>query len=99
MPIVRKRQIEALAQMNGEQIERFIESLPAEKAQVTELFEYLEDRLERDPCDHSLRYAMQFMMEKHLNFPKMTSWLNDNGGYCDCKVLEQITPEWRRVFE
>jgi len=99
MPVVRKRQIENLEQLSGEELEAFVNSLPAEKENIEDLFDYLEIRLEKDPCNHSLRFAMQFMMENRLNFPKITSWLNDNGGYCDCKVLEQITPEWRKVFD
>lgn len=99
MPILRKRQIENLAQMNGEEIEAFLESLPAPKEQIENLFDYLEMRLEREPCNHSLRFAMQFMMEKRLNFPKVTHWLNENGGYCDCKILETIVPEWRKAFD
>lgn len=99
MPIFKKREIEKLEQMNGEELEAFIENLPAPKEKLEDLFDYLEMKLERADCDHSLRYAMQFMMEKRLNFPKVTAWLNNNGGYCDCKVLEQIVPEWRKVFD
>lgn len=98
MPIFKKREIEKLEQMNGEEIEAFLESLPAPKEKIEGLFDYLETRLEREECNHSLRYAMQFMMENRLNFPKVTAWLNNNGGYCDCKVAEQIIPEWRKVF-
>ena len=39
-----------------------------------------------------------FMMENGLDFGKLTNWLNNNGGYCDCKVMEQIAPIWRRKF-
>jgi hypothetical protein len=41
---------------------------------------------------------MKFMMDRGLNFGKFTSWLTNNGGYCDCKVMEQIAPIWRRKF-
>ena len=99
MPIFKKREIEKLEQMSGEEIEAFLENLPAPKEKIEDLFNYLEFKLERDECKHSLRYAMQYMMENRLNFPKVTAWLNNNGGYCDCKVLEQITLEWRKVFD
>jgi hypothetical protein len=99
MPIIKKREIENLQQMSGDEIEAFLKSLPAKKEEIERLFDYLETRTEREPCDHSLRFAMQFMMEKRLNFPKVTAWLNNNGGYCDCKVLEQIVPEWRKAFD
>ena len=99
MPIIRKREIENLTQMSGEEIEVFLENLPARKEELESLFAYLETRIGRESCNHSLRYAMQFMMENRLNFPKVTAWLNENGGCCDCKVLESIVPEWRKVFD
>ena len=99
MPIVKKREIENLHQMSGEEVERFLKNLPAKKEELESLFDFLEIKLEREDCDHSMRFAMQFMMQKRLNFPKVTSWLSSNGGYCDCKVLEQIVPEWRKVFD
>ena len=98
MPVVRKRQIENLEQLSGEELQAFIDSLPAGQASISELLNYLEDQLYDKECNHSLRYSMQFMMENHLNFPRITSWLNDNGGYCDCKVMEQIAPQWRNKF-
>ncbi|MCW5955920.1 MAG: DUF2695 domain-containing protein [Pyrinomonadaceae bacterium] len=84
--------------MSGEELERFLDSLPERQETVSELLDYLEDELFETECDHSLRHAMKFMMERGLNFPKFTSWLNNNGGYCDCKVMEQIAPIWRRKF-
>ncbi|MGI8556321.1 MAG: DUF2695 domain-containing protein [Pyrinomonadaceae bacterium] len=99
MPIIKKREIENLEQMNGEEIEAFIARLPAGQEEIERLFDYLETRLERESCNHSLRYAMQFMMERRLNFPKITAWLSQNGGYCDCKVLEEIVPAWRKKFD
>ena len=98
MPILRKRQIENLAQMNGEELNKFLDSLSAEKEDIEDLFDYLEMKQECESCNHTLRFSMQFMMENHLNFPKLSSWLQENGGYCDCKVLEQIAPEWRKAF-
>ena len=90
MPVVRKREIENLEQLSGEQLQAFIDTLPAGKESIGELLD--------KECNHSLRYSMQFIMENRLSFPKITSWLNDNGGYCDCKVMEQIAPIWRAKF-
>ncbi len=99
MPILRKRQIENLAQLSGEELEQFLESLPAGRFDLEDLFDFLEYKLEDEPCNHSLRFAMQFMMENRLNFPRVSSWLQENGGFCDCKVLEQIVPPWRKAFD
>ena len=98
MPILKKREIENLAQMSGEELEQFLSTLPAGRFDIEDLFDYLEFKLEREECNHSLRFAMQYMMENRLDFPKLTSWLQQNGGFCDCKVLEQIAPEWRKAF-
>jgi hypothetical protein len=98
MPILRKRQIENLEQLSGEELAAFIDSLPAGQATIAELLDHVEDELYEIECDHSLRHAMRFMMEKQLNFGKITSWLNDNGGYCDCKVLAEIAPLWQSKF-
>lgn len=99
MPILKKREIDNLQQMSGEELEAFLETLPAGQDDVEDLFFYLEDKLEREECKHSLRFSMQYMMENRLNFPRVSSWLQQNGGYCDCKVLEQIAPAWRAAFD
>jgi hypothetical protein len=98
MAILRKREIENLEQMSGEELEAFLDTLPAGPETVSELLDYLEDDLYDSECNHSLQKSMKFMMERKLDFPKLTSWLNNNGGYCDCKVMEQIAPIWRKKF-
>jgi hypothetical protein len=98
MPILRKREIENLEQMSGEELQGFLETLPAGQETVSELLDHLEDELFDAECNHSLQHSMKFMMDRGLNFGKFTSWLTNNGGYCDCKVMEQIAPIWRRKF-
>ena len=98
MPILRKREIENLEQLSGEELQAFLVSLPAGQETISELLDFLEDELFDKECNHSLQYSMRFMMESKLDFPKITSWLSNNGGYCDCKVMEQIAPIWRKKF-
>ena len=98
MAILRKRQIVNLGQMNGEQLEVFRNAIPAAQESVSQLLDRVEDEIYESECDHTLRYAMRFMMERGLNFPKITNWLNENGGYCDCEVMKQIAPYWREKF-
>jgi hypothetical protein len=98
MPILKKRQIENLEQMSGQELQAFIDTLPAEQHTVSELLDFVEDELYGTECNHSLQYSMRYMMENRLDFGKITSWLTGNGGYCDCKVMEQIAPKWRAKF-
>jgi len=98
MPIVRKREIENLEQMSGEELQAFLDSLPERQETISKMLDYIEDELYDSECDDHLKHAMRFMMDNGLNFPNLTSWLNRNGGYCDCKVMEQIAPLWRAKF-
>jgi hypothetical protein len=98
MPIIRKREIENLEQMTDDELRAFLDSLPEEQDTISEMLDYIEDELYETECDDHLRHAMRFMMDNHLDFPKLTSWLNDNGGYCDCEVMKQIATKWRAKF-
>src|SRR5258705_12232378 len=98
MPIVRKREIENLEQLSGQELQAFLDSLPARQDTISEMLDFIEDELYDSECNHSLQYAMRFMMDNRLDFPKLTSWLNENGGYCDCKVMAEIAPIWRTKF-
>ncbi|MFN2500984.1 MAG: DUF2695 domain-containing protein [Pyrinomonadaceae bacterium] len=84
--------------MSGEELEAFLDSLPARHETISGLLDHVEDELYGSECNHSLQYAMRYMMGNHLDFGKITAWLTDNGGYCDCKVMERIAPEWRNKF-
>ena len=99
MPIIKKREMDNLEQMSGEELEEFLDSLPAGQDDIEDMLDFIETKLEREQCNHSLRFAMQFMMENRLNFSKLTPWLQQNGGFCDCKVMEQIAPAWRNAFD
>jgi hypothetical protein len=98
MPILRKREIENLEQLSGEELQAFLDSLPARQHTISELLDFVEDELFENECNHSLQLSMRFMMENGLDFGKLTNWINNNGGYCDCKVIEQIAPIWRKKF-
>ena len=98
MPILRTREIENLEQLSGEELKAFIDLLPAGQQTISEMLDYIEDELYGSECNDTLRHAMKFMMDNRLDFPKLTSWLNNNGGYCDCKVMAEIAPRWRAKF-
>ena len=99
MPLIKKRQLEVWASLSGEERQRFIESLPASKEQIEDLFDFIDKHLQSESCIHNLRFTMQFLMERRLDMPKIMSWLNENGGYCDCEVLQNIEPSWFRAFD
>ncbi len=99
MAIVKKREVEIMAQLSGEELERHLEKLPAKKEQFDGLFDFLESKIENQPCDHTSRFTMQYMMQKMMDFGKVSNWLSQNGGYCDCKIVEEIAVPWREIFD
>ena len=98
MAILRKRQIENLQRMNAEELEEFFVLLPITKEEMEAMFEFIEDELYDAECDDTARFAMQFMLNENLPFPKILAWLNANGGHCDCKIMQDIEREWRKAF-
>ncbi len=99
MAIVKKREVEIMAELNGEELERHLKKLPATKEQFDSLFNYLEVKLESNECDHTSRFTMQYLMQKMMDFGKVSGWLSLNGGYCDCKITEEIAKPWRELFK
>jgi hypothetical protein len=53
MPILRKREIENLEQLSGEELQAFIESLPAGQDTISDLIDSVEDQLYETECNHS----------------------------------------------
>ena len=98
MALHRKRQLETFAQLSGEERERFLHELPAPKEEIERLFVYLNDALGEDWCSHDLRTTMKCLVENRLNIPQMMTWLNENGGYCDCEILKNVEEEWEKAF-
>ena len=71
MPVVRKREIENLEQMSGEELQAFLDSLPAGQETISRLLDFVEDELYETECNHSLQFAMRFMMENRLEDHKL----------------------------
>ena len=99
MPLIKKRRLENWTNLSGDERERFIENLPAARGRVEDLFDYLDVRLAKGECAHDLKFTMQFLMENRLNMPAFMSWLNENGAYCDCEILQHVEPQWFLAFD
>ena len=59
------------------------------KEQVIELFTFLEEELDKDPCNHTLEKTEKWLLN-HFEDEQRSSILHEiqeMGGYCDCEVL------------
>ena len=59
------------------------------KEQVMELFTFLEEELDKDPCNNTLEKTEKWL-HNHFEDEQRSSILHEiqeMGGYCDCEVL------------
>jgi hypothetical protein len=90
-----KNEIERRKQIKRELREKarleFESSLPMSREKFTQLFDFLDEKLSEYDCDDSLKLTEEFMQENKIeNLGKIESWLKENGGFCDCEVLNNV---------
>ena len=90
MVMDKNKKKELLKKYAQEQKNAFVNSLPFSTMVFKQLFDYLDEKLEIDGCDETLRYTIKFLNNNNLPVEKSLEWMNENGGYCDCEVLANI---------
>ncbi|MHC4643330.1 MAG: DUF2695 domain-containing protein [Planctomycetota bacterium] len=66
------------------------------KNQAQDLISFVDFKLSKDPCDHSLRHATQWAKINQIDYDDLIDILEDNGGYCDCEVVLNL-PDDREI--
>lgn len=54
------------------------------------LFDWLDVELGRRECDRSLRLVRAWAALNDMEPGRLTEWLNENGGFCDCEALGNV---------
>ena len=90
-----KNEIERRKQTQKELREKakieFENSLPISREKFTQLFDFLDLKLSEYDCNDSLKLTNDFLQENKIeNIEEIKSWLQENGGYCDCEVLNNV---------
>jgi Protein of unknown function (DUF2695). len=70
-----------------------LESLALRPEQIIALIDYVENALQTDDCDHSLRLTEKWL-KAHVApdiHETALAGLQDAGGYCDCEVIFNVT--------
>jgi len=79
-----------------EQREAARAAFPLPDRELAALFDAVEDLLAGTSCDHSLRHTRAWLVE-HGHFGDLVvSWLEENGGYCDCEVVANVRDHWEQ---
>jgi hypothetical protein len=85
-----------LKDLKAKQLQAFEASLPISRALFKGLFEYLDEQLENEGCDDTLRLTEQFLQDAGVvNIEEVLQWLRDHGGYCDCEVLANVEEQFK----
>ncbi|MBD3903520.1 DUF2695 domain-containing protein [Chryseobacterium sp. Ch-15] len=85
----RRKQIQKELQEKAQaEFEKF---LPISREDFQNLFDYLDENLEENNCDNSLKLTKQFLETNQIqNIEEVENWLKENGGFCDCEVLYNV---------
>jgi len=71
--------------------------LPASKELLETLFDSVDRKLGENSCDDTLRFTLEFARANKLDEDRLSDWLNEYGGYCDCEVVANV-PDSNPVF-
>lgn len=78
-------------QFKKKSADAFEDSLPMSRAQLEDLFDYLDDQLQESECDDSVKITTSHLQNQNItNVTAVLSWLSDHGGHCDCEVLANV---------
>lgn len=70
---------------------KFEQSLPTSPELFQNLFDFLDEVLEKNTCDDSLKLTKQFLNSQNIqNREEVENWLKENGDFCDCEVLYNV---------
>lgn len=80
----RKSALHTLRECERESIQK---SLPVPQTMLKSLFDYVDERLSSSECDHTLRFAREFIQANGLPQDPIVVWLEEAGGHCDCEAI------------
>ncbi|WP_018478272.1 DUF2695 domain-containing protein [Pontibacter roseus] len=91
------RQKQLKAELKRKEKENFLNSLPMSTDQFRELFYYLDEQLQQEGCDDTLSLTESYLDEQGIEYEEVVSWLEENGGYCDCEVIANVEERFENL--
>lgn len=87
----KERRKQILNELREKQQQKFEQGLPMDREIFVGLFDYLDNQLEENGCDHSNKLTAEFLEKNKIsNIENVLNWLADNGGHCDCEILANV---------
>ena len=69
-------------------------ALPLSDEKFQALFDEVNEHLENEGCDRTRRFTEQWLSRNLIAVEPVLSWLEANGGYCDCEVIANAEEAW-----
>ena len=69
------------------------QAMVLDEAQLSDLLDYLDERVAEEGCDHTLRLTERWAAERSVEPSNLIASLQHFGGYCDCEVVANVDPE------
>ena len=69
---------------------------PLSDDKLEAMFDSVELAVEAAGCDHSLKATTTWLKTSGLESEAVISWLQDNGGFCDCEVVANAREHWEQ---
>ena len=91
----RKRMIQ---EYKKREAEKFVESLPLAKDIFESLFDYLDEKLSEYDCQEDFTFTVEFLEKHDCDIEQVLEWLVENGGGCDCEVLDNVEERFEEYF-
>jgi hypothetical protein len=87
----KERRKQILNELREKQQKEFEQSLPMDREDFENLFDYLDNQLEENSCDDTNKLTLEFLVRNKVeNIETILNWLGENGGYCDCEILANV---------
>lgn len=71
-------------------------AFPLSNELLESLFSSVEECVEANGCDHSLRFTEQWIEASKQPREPLIAWLQRNGGCCDCEVVANAQNHWEQ---
>ena len=91
----KERRKQNLNDYRKKQRQEFEEGLPMNREDFKNLFDDLDNQLEKNGCDHTTKLTAEFLENNKISkIENVLHWLADNGGHCDCEILANVEEQF-----
>jgi uncharacterized protein DUF2695 len=86
-------QRKALKRWKGEERAAARARFPLSDEMLEAFFAHVEERKRERGCDHTRRFATEWLAARGLRTLAVIEWLDEHGGFCDCEVAN-VKSHW-----